>query len=387
MVLKRTYKYRLYPTKNQVSKLEDTIDTCRILYNSTLLDRINRYKNTKESLTYNEQATILKNDKDKYDCLNTVYSQVLQDVLRRVDKAFKTFYRRLKNKDKKVGFPRFKGEGRLHSFTYPQSGFKVEDSKLYLSKIGYVKLKQHRVLEGKIKTGIITKELDRWYVCIVVEIDKDIKKKTVNKAVGIDVGIKNFATFSDGTIIDNPKYLLKSENKLKTLQRRLSKKKKGSNNRKKTKYKLARQHRKVKNQRLDFHHKVSRQLVNTYDLIAFEDLQIKNMVKNHNLAKLIHDAGWNQFIGFIIYKAEEAGIYGIPINPYNTSIECSNCGNPVKKDLSIRIHRCNHCGLELDRDINASINILNRAGTARIKALGDVRYPTNSMNGEVINVN
>ena len=357
----RTHKYRLYPTKNQSSKLENTIDICRILYNSALIDRINTYKNTGKGLTYNEQCRILTSDKNKHDCLNTIHSQVLQDTLKRVDKAFKNFFRRLKNKDKKAGFPRLKKEGRLHSFTYPQYGFEVENNKLSLSKIGSIRLKMHRALEGKIKTCTITKEIDRWYACITVEKELDIVKKAVSNPIGIDVGIKNFAVLSDGDTIENPKYLRKSEERLIKAQKLLSRKKKGSKNRKKQRMLVAKQHRKIKNQRLDFQHKVSRQLVNTYDLIAFEDLNVKGMVKNHHLAKSIHDAGWSQFIGFVIYKAEEAGNYNIPVNPYRTSIECSNCGNPVFKTLADRIHKCPHCGLELDRDHNASINILKKA--------------------------
>ena len=360
-MINRTYKYRLYPTKNQRMKLDTTIDTCRILYNSALLDRINRYKNTGKGLSYNEQASIVVKDKEKHECLNKVYAQILQDVLRRVDKAFANFFRRLKQKHTKAGYPRFKGEDRLHSFAYPQKGFSIEDNKLKLSKIGSIKLKLHRELNGKIKTCTIKKEIDRWYVCFIVEIEKNIIKKVVSNPIGIDVGIKNFATLSNGDTIENPKYLRKSEDRLTRAQKLLSRKKKGSHNRRKQRTLVAKQHRKIKNQRLDFHHKVSKELVNKYDLIAHEDLNIKGMVKNHNFAKSISDVGWGQFVGFVKYKAEEAGIYAIPINPRNTSQLCSHCGQVVKKDLSVRVHKCSYCGLELDRDHNAALNILNKA--------------------------
>jgi transposase, IS605 OrfB family, central region len=366
----KTYKYRLYPTKKQTEKLEWTLEICRILYNSCLVDRNRRYEETGKSLSRIDQQGILVQDKKNIEYLKSIHSQVLQDVLFRVEKAYKAFFRRLKDKDDKAGFPRFKNYGRYDSITYTQSGFSIIDNKLKLSKIGHIKIKLHRNINGTIKTCNIKKEIDRWYVCFSVEYTS-VSKPIPNKQIGIDVGIKSFAVLSNGKIIDNPKHLCKSEERLIRKQRQLSKKKKGSNNRKKAKVSVARLHRKVANQRKDFHHKLSRQIVNEYGYIVVEDLQIKNMIKNHHLAKSISDAGWGQFVSFLNYKAEEAGCYVEKINPRNTSKTCSVCGYVfADMTLSIRNWTCPICHTAHDRDINASINILNTAGTAGINAWG-----------------
>ena len=366
----KTYKYRLYPTKNQIEKLDWTLDTCRILYNSCLVDRNRYYKETGKILSRLKQQKILTQDKKNIEYLKSIHSQVLQDVLFRVEKAYKNFFCRLKEKKGKAGFPRFKNQNRYDSITYPQSGFEIINSKLNLSKIGHIKFKQHREITGKIKTCIIKKEIDRWYVCFSVEYISEAKVLP-NKQIGIDVGLKSFAVLSNGEKIDNPKYLRKLEKLLIKRQRQLSSKTKGSNNRKKAKLTLSRLHKHIYNQRKDFHHKISRNIVDNYGYIMVEDLNIKNMVKNHNLAKSISDAGWGQFVSFLNYKAEEAGCYVEKVNPRNTSKECSVCGY-IYKDmtLSIRKWTCPVCHTKHDRDINASINILNTAGTAGINAWG-----------------
>ena len=356
----KTYKYRLYPTRKQTEKLEWTLETCRVLYNSCLVDRNRHYKETCKGLSRIDQQKILVQDKKNITCLKDIHSQVLQDVLFRVEKAYKAFFRRLKEKKGKAGYPRFKAEGRYDSVTYTQSGFEIDKDKLKLSKIGHIKLKLHRSINGIIKTCTIKKEIDKWYVCFSVEYCPAVKP-VPDKQIGIDMGIKSFAVLSNGRTIDNPKYLMLSEEKLIKKQKRLSKKKKGSNNRKKAVIKVARAHKKVCEQRKDFQHKESRKIVDNYGYIAVEDLQIKNMVKNHNLAKSISDAGWGQFLSFLTYKAEEAGCYVEKVNPRYTSKMCSICGS-VKSDmtLSVREWICPVCNTEHDRDINASINILNK---------------------------
>ena len=366
----KTYKYWLYPTKKQTEKLDWTLETCRILYNSCLVDRNCHYEETGKGLSRLKQQKILTKDKKNIEYLKSIHSQVLQDVLFRVEKAYKNFFRRLKDKSGKAGYPRFKNQGRYDSITYTQSGFEIIDDKLKLSKIGHIKLKQHRQIDGRLKTCNIKKEINRWYVCFSVEYTPNIKP-IPNKQIGIDVGIKSFAVLSDGKVINNPKYLIYSEERLIKKQRRLSNKTKGSNNRKKAKVSVARLHKKVSNQRKDFQHKLSRQIVDNYGYIKVEDLQIKNMVKNHNLGKSISDAGWGQFVSFLTYKAEEAGCYVEKVNPRNTSKSCSVCGY-IYKDmtLSIRKWTCPVCHTEHDRDVNASINILNTAGTAGINAWG-----------------
>ncbi len=382
----KTYKYRLRPTKKQVQKLIWTLDMCRVLYNSCLLDRRNHYKQTGKGLSRIRQQEILKADKERVESLNDIHSQVLQDVLFRVDRAFHGFFRRLKEKNGKAGYPRFKGEGRYDSITYPQEpGFHLTEQGLKLSNIGTIKLKKHREIVGKVKTCTVKKEIDKWYACLSVEYEP-VKKPIPDKSIGIDMGIKSFAVLSDGEVIDNPKYLRKSENKLISKQRQLSKKKKGSKNRKKARIKIAKLHCKVRNQRSDFHHKISRKIVDTCGFIAVEDLNIKGMVRNHHLAKSISDAGWGQFLNYLTYKAEDAGCWVEKVSPHYTSINCSVCGEPVNKTLAQRIHRCPFCNLVLDRDHNSAINILNKstAGTAESNAWGEAVHQCPSTNQEAL---
>lgn len=386
--MRKTYKYRLLPTKSQVLKLNWTLDMCRILYNSCLLDRKNHYEQTGKGLTRIRQQEILKANKERIESLNDIHSQVLQEVLLRVDRAFQDFFRRLKEKNGKTGYPRFKGEGRYDSITYPQEpGFQLTEQGLKLSKIGTIKLKKHREINGEIKTCTIKEEIDKWYVCFSVEYEP-ITKPISEKAIGIDVGINSFAVLSDGEVIDNPKCLLKSEQRLIQKQRQLSQKKKGSNNRKKAGVKVAKLHRKVRNQRFDFHHKVSRKVVDTYGFIAVEDLNIQGLVRNHHLAKSISDAGWGQFLSYLQYKAEEAGVQIEKVSPHYTSINCSVCGEPVNKTLAQRIHRCPFCNVVLNRDLNAAHNILlkSTAGTAGSNAWGEAVYQCPSLNQEAPSV-
>lgn len=370
--MRKVYKFRLLPTKKQVQRLNWTLDMCRILYNSCLLDRRRYYEQTGKWLTRIRQQEILKSDKQRINHLKEIHSQVLQDVLFRVDRAFQNFFRRVRAGEK-PGYPRFKGEGRYDSITYPQQpGFQLTEQGLKLSKIGTVKIKKHREIRGKIKTCIIKREIDKWYACFSVEYEP-VQKPIPERAIGIDAGIKSFAVLSDGEVIENPKYLRKSEERLILKQRQLSKKKKGSKNRKKARIKVAKLHRKVRNQRSDFHHKVSRRIVDTYGFIAVEDLNIKGMVRNHHLAKSISDAGWGQFLNYLTYKAAEAGCRVEKVSPHYTSIDCSVCGNPVHKTLSQRIHSCPFCSGVLDRDLNAARNILLKAtaGTAGSNAWGE----------------
>ena len=370
----KTYKYRLHPTKNQIEKLNWTLETCRILYNSCLVDRNRHYEETKSSLSRFDQQKILVQDKKNIEYLKSIHSQVLQDVLFRVEKAYTNFFRRVKEKKGKAGFPRFKNQGRYDSITYSQSGFEIDkDGKLSLSKIGHIKIKLHRQINGTIKTCNIKKEIDKWYACFTVEYTPEVKS-IPNKEIGIDVGIKSFAVLSDGKIIDNPKYLIKSEKLLIKRQRQLSNKKKGSNNRTKSRLTVAKLHKHISNQRKDFQHKVSRNIIDNYGYIKVEDLQISNMIKNHKLSKSISDASWGQFICFLNYKAEEAGCYLEKVNPRNTSKECSVCGYIYKDmDLSIRNWICPICHTEHDRDVNASINICNKntSGTTEF-TLGEI---------------
>jgi len=379
-MLKRTYKYRLYPTKAQQEILENHLSACRWLYNYFLEERKTLYESKKIRIScYDQIKKIPKLKKERLELVE-VYSQTLQDVVRRLDKAFQNFFRRVEGnkngKRQKVGYPRFKGYWRYDSFTYPQKGFKLKNNKLNLTKIGDLKIRLHRELEGKIKTLIIRRSrTNKWYACFSVEINKVLpKKKEIKKIVGIDVGLNSFLTTNTGEKIDNPRYLKESEEKLAQIQRWHSRKKLKSKNRSKSRLKVARIHERITNQRQDFLHKLSHRLVNNFQLIAFEKLNIEGMKRNKYLAKSISDTSWARFLQQLSYKAEEAGVWAVGVNPKDTTQVCSGCGNIVPKTLATRKHKCPHCGLIIDRDINAARNILqlalNTVGTTGINACG-----------------
>jgi len=379
-VFKKTYKYRLYPTKKQQEILEKHLSLCRWLYNHFLDERRTLYQKKKIKVFCYDQIKKIPQLKKENLELNNVYSQILQDVVKRLDKAFQNFFRRVKEnkngKKQKVGYPRFKGYWRYDSFIYPQFGFELRDDKLNLSKIGSIKLKLHRLLEGTPKTLTVRRtRTNKWYACFSVEIKKELpKKKVIQEAIGIDVGLDSFLTTSQGEKIDNPRYLTKSEEKLAKIQRWHSRKKLKSSNRKKSRLKVARLYEKITDQRLDFLHKLSSGLAKSFQLIAFEKLNIKGMVRNKYLAKSISDASWNRFLQQLRYKAAEAGIWAVEINAKNTSQICSGCGSNVPKTLAVKKHKCPQCGLIIDRDINAAKNILqlalNTVGTTGINACG-----------------
>lgn len=358
--MKKTYKYRLYPNKQQIEKLEQTLTTCRMLYNDALNERKTYYEKNHKGLTAFTQINSLPDKKLENSYLNQVHSQILQDVFRRLDKAFQNFFRRVRQGEK-PGYPRFKSANRYHSFTYPQyGGFKLTDDGLGLSKIGTIKIKLHRPLESKPKTCTIKREIDRWYACISCEVEPQLKSIPL-EAIGIDMGIEHFAFLSNGQTVANPKYLRISEHKLTKAQRRLSKRRKRSKNRRKQAIQVAKVHRKIKDQRSDFLHKLSRNIVDRFSYIAIENLTIEKMLKNKYLAKSISDASWGQFINYLNYKAEEAGSQIVKVSPKDTSQLCSQCGSLVKKSLRVRVHKCPECGLILHRDHNSAIVILQRA--------------------------
>jgi len=390
---KQAYTFRLYPTRKQRHRLQETLDRCCKLYNAALTERRDAYtfhvrqhpnyydeatrkeRSRELSINYYEQANQLPAIKAIRDEYQDIHSQVLQDVLRRVQKAFDAFFRRVKNGEE-PGYPRYHSRHRYESFTYPQAGFSLtHDSRVCLSKIGSVKVKLHRAIRGTIKTCTIKREGDHWYAVFTCEIEPELLPET-DEAVGLDLGLLHFATLSTGETIENPRYFRQAEKKLQTLQQALSRKKRGSKRRKKAVNHLARQHRKVRNQRRDFLHKASRKLVNQYGLIVFEELQPSNMSKRPKpkqdengayvpngaavkggLNKSILDAGWATFQQFCTYKAEYAGRRVLFVNPAYTSQICSGCGAIKKKTLDERWHEC-ECGTSLDRDHNSAITIL-----------------------------
>jgi len=354
----KTFRYRIYPTKAQCSLLERTLEECRWVYNETLAHRREAWKERKEFVRYFDSCKLLPLWKKERPSLNIVYSQVLQDVQRRVDKAFKGFFRRVKGGEK-PGYPRFKGKGRYRSFTYPQFGFGItEDGKLHLAKIGDIKIKLHRPIEGKIKQVTIKRySTGKWFACFTTEV-LPRPLPSSGKYIGIDLGLADFATFSNGVKVPNPRFFREAEKALAKAQRRLSKCQKGTTEYAKRRKVVARVHERIINKRTDFSHKLSRQLVNGYDIICFENLNIKIMTKNNRLAKSISDAAWRQLITHTMQKAESAARRVVLVDPKNTSKMCSRCGCLVEKTLSCRMHSCPHCGLLIDRDWNAAINVL-----------------------------
>lgn len=366
----KAYKFKLAPNQSFVASCERTLDVCRELYNAALQERRDAWQTGHVSVNYHAQAMQLPEIKAERPDLKDVHSQVLQDTLRRLEKAFAAFFRRCKAGET-PGFPRFKGRDRFDSFCYPQAGFSLNGNKLTLSKIGSCRVRLSREIEGTIKTCTIRREADGWYVILTVVPNQSRFIPRTGDATGIDVGIENFATLSTGEVIENPKHLREAERKLKKAQRRVSRRtsKRGKRRRKAVAL-LARKHQDVRRRREDFHHKTALNIIREFDHISVENLNIAGLVKNHHLAKSISDAGWNQFTLILASKAEEAGRVVIRVNPAYTSQDCSQCGSRVKKSLAVREHRCTGCGLVLHRDHNAARNIEKR-GRAGLSGMGD----------------
>ncbi len=409
----KTYKYRIYPDKEVVGKLEWTLACCCETYNAALQERRDRYNITirqhpnyydlawrkqavkEHSISlYDQQNQLSLMKKERTEYLELTAAHLLNDVCNRIDKAFKRFFDRAKS-GQTPGYPRFRSHKRYDSFCYPdKSGWKVEGKMLTLTRIGTIKMKLHRPIGGKIKTCTIKREGEHWYVTFSCEMEA--KKLSLSyEDVGIDLGVTHLATLSTGETIEHPRHLRRADKKMKQLHQALSRKKKkpkSSKRREKAKVRLNRAYRKVRNQRADYLHKASRQLVNRYQVIVFEDLQTANLVKRPKpkqdeetkeylpngaaakggLNKSILDAGWSMFVNMVKSKAEEAGRTMLTVNPKYTSQICSGCGAVKKKTLDERWHSC-ECGTELDRDHNAAINILRlgQKELARIAVLKD----------------
>jgi len=357
-MLKKTFKYRLYPTEKQEKSLHASLDACRWAYNKTLEVRKKAWEEEQKSLSlYDTSNLLVQWKKDKTDLTNA-FSQCLQNAQLRVDLAFKAFFRRVKVGEK-PGYPRFRGFDRYDSFTFPQNGFSLIDNKLKLSKIGSVKIKKHRNIKGTIKTLTIRRTTTgKWYASFSCEVETE-PLPAIDAVVGIDVGLESFATFSNGEKIENPRFFRTDEKKLAKAQCKLSKVGRGTSKRKKVKKVVARIHEKITNKRADFAHKLSLNLIRRFQVIVFEKLAIKDMRENtfKGIRKSIGDVAWGQFMQFTAYKAEYAGRTVVFVDPHNTSKKCSRCGQIVEKKLSDRVHSC-PCGLVLNRDHNASLNIL-----------------------------
>lgn len=340
-MMHRTYKFRLYPNKDQVQKLQATLDGCRFVYNQ-LLENLNNQSRPNKLELQNKIPDIKK----QYQWLKNIYSKTLQYESYRLFSNLRALSQ-MKKKGRKVGKLRFKGKNWFKTFTYNQSGFKIINTetrldKLHLSKIGDIPIKLHRQMNGMIKQIVIKKyPSGKWYACICTDGKQPtLDRSPIKKAVGLDIGIKYFLTDSDGRHIENPYNLKKGLKRLRREQRRLSRKKKQSSNRNKQRVKVARIHERITNQRLDFLHKLSTNYMDNYDVVAVENLNIKGMIRYHHLSQCISDASWGTFANMLSYKAENAGKVVVKVDPKGTSQEY-NFG-------------------KLDRDYNACLNIIQR---------------------------
>jgi putative transposase len=401
--VRKAFKYRLYPNTTTEKKLYFTLNRCRELYNAALSERkdssqlhertqlqINAEtgqvivatmtaKQRVKAVSYYGQKRNLVEIKALREEYQGIASHVLQDVILRVERAFQRFFAG-------AGFPRFKGRTRYDSFTYPDgAGWKLDVEEqgnsfkgtLHLTKIGDIKVRLHRKIEGKIKTVTIKREVDQWFVVFSCEVEEPALLPLSYEDVGIDLGVTHLATLSNGEMIEHPRYYRRAKKTLEKRQQALSRKKQGSHHRERANKLIGKAHRKIANQRRDFHHKQSRKLVNRYQVIVFEDLQIANLVKRPKvkqdeetgqylpngaaakggLNKSILDAGWGMFVDMCSSKAAGAGRTLLKVSPHSTSQVCSSCGTVRKKTLEERWHSCD-CGAEMDRDVNAAKNIL-----------------------------
>ena len=362
-MFRRTYKYRVYPTRGQAEALDAQLgEACR-LYNGALQERRDAWKQARRSVGYYEQANQLKAIRAD-GSLDLASFSACQDVLRRVDKTFRAFFGRVKA-GRKAGFPRFRSRRRYDSLTFPSygDGCRLQaNGRLYLQGVGHLKVKLHREIEGKIKTVSVKREAGAWYALFSCEVQPSPLPDAV-EAIGIDVGLTTFAVLSDGSEIANPRYARKAQARLRVAQRRVARRKRGGNGRRKAVALLQKAHVHVANQRSDFHHKTARSIVNRFGMVAVEELNVKGLAGSM-LARSVHDAGWGQFLQRLDDKAESAGRQIVRVNPNGTTQRCSGCQSVVPKTLSQRWHACPACGLSLSPDENAAREIL-RLGLSR----------------------
>jgi len=379
--MRTAYQYRLRPSQQQAAKIDRWLSMLCAQYNYLLADRFNWYEQNRSPVNacplvchlpelrvnpnyYSQKKTLpqLKKNRPWY---KDIYSQVLQDVVKRVKLTFERFLKGDSN-GKRSGRPRFKSLNRYRTFTYPQIKQDcLQGNKINLPKLGKIKVIVHRPIpEGfKVKTVSISKKADSFYVTLSLE-DKTIPEITLDinlsSITGIDMGLKDFLTTSNGETVAIPQHYRKAQKRLRLIQKKVSRRKKGGSRRLKAIKLLAKQHKKVADKRKDFHFKTANQLLSKYDVIAHEALNIKGLART-KLALSVLDAGWSNFLSILTNKAENAGLLVVPVSAHNTSLDCSSCGEKVPKKLHIRWHNCPHCGCSLDRDHNAAINIKNRA--------------------------
>lgn len=380
--MRTAYQYKLRPTKQQAQEIDRWLSMCCAQYNYLLADRFNWYEQNccpvnacllvchlpelRDNPEYFGQKRTLPKLKETHPHYKDVYSDVLQDVVKRVKATFDRFLKGDSN-GKRSGKPRFKPRSRYRTFLYPRiKPDCIVNGKIALPKLGNLKVVLHRQIPDgfKIKTASVTKKADGYYVTLSLEdrtrvptIKPDFNPDSIT---GIDVGLKEFLTTSVGETVSIPQHYRKSQKRLRVLQKRVSRRQKGSNCRQKAVKQLGRQHKKIADKRKDFHFKTANNLLKKYDVVAVEDLNIKGLARTR-LAKSVLDAGWSSFLSILTNKAGNAGLLVIAVNASATSQDCSNCGEKVPKKLHERWHNCSNCGCSLDRDHNAAINIKSRA--------------------------
>ena len=390
----RAYRYRLYPDSERQKEIDEQIELARLLYNKLLEKARNEYQKTKsfeiKKATFNRLLKEAISENKEY---NRLYSQTRQNVFVRLQKAYQNFFRRVRERKQgkkvKAGFPRFKAKGRYSSLTYPQFGFSLNKMILRVTKIGGIKIELHRPIEGTTKTLTLKKEAGQYYAAFSTVDELEPPKVRDIHPVGIDVGLETFVTLSDGIKMQKPNFARKAEKRLSHWQRVIAKTQKDSRRREKARLKLEREWQHVNNQTDDFIQKTTTGLVENYTSFAVEDLRIQNMLQNHRLSRSIGNAVWNRFVQVLSYKAEEAGMRVIKIDPKGTSQTCNECGAPNSLTLSDRVFTCRECEYSGDRDINAAKNILNRAtaGHAGSHARGDLTSTHSARDGRVESLN
>jgi len=380
MIIKRAFKFKLKPTTLQCDKFLQFAGARRFIFNRGLDQRQKSFESTGKSLSYfeqNKELTLLKKAEETA-WLNDIHSQVLQQGLKDLDRAFQNFFTRIK-KGKKPGFPKFKKKAINESFRFPQ-GVKIKGSKVFLPKIGWVKFRKSREIQGELNETTILQEGSYWFVSFSCQWEKQVDKSDSideDRAIGIDVGLNSFATTASGKeniqgVIENPKYLRKQLLHLRYLSRQLSKKIKKSKNGLKAKLKLSKLHARIKNLRNNFVQQLSAQMIKIHDIFCIESLDISSLLQesSKSLSRAISDAGWRTFLHCLKYKAEESGKYLIEAGKYFPSSQtCASCGNSQKMPLSVREYHCQNCGNKSSRDYNSAI-VLKAAGMSVLKACG-----------------
>ncbi len=360
----KLYRFRVYLSKSQERLMKQQCWLAKNLWNELLEHSKETYRNFDKFPTRNSLQLMVKN--------SGMYSQVAQEIAHRVENSIWRYVKLRKAGDKKVGFPRFKSLINLKSIHYPQKGFEL-DKKLKVTPFGEILIVKHREIKGTIKTLTLKKEPSgKWFACFAVEETPIVKASNEGTRIGVDLGLKTLATFSNGIVIKNPRHVEKHQEKIAFLQRKLSGKKKGSKNRKKAKRLVAVEFEKLKNTRRDFLHRLSRGMVRSYSFIALEDLASQELAQQ-DFGKQINDAGWGELANMLRYKAESAGCEVVFVNPEDTTKTCCICENRKDMSLSERTYLCDNCGNHMDRDLNASYNILKRAtgGSPGSNACGD----------------